>query len=163
MDIIILEIAGMKGNCTFEGHVDQIILHSFSHSVSLPMQGDKANTERTAGRPNFSEMNFSKMSDIATPALYDACASGKKLGVAKIHIGRTEGAKFMSLLEYELTDAMVSNISTQGGGSDPSDSFTLNYNKITQVFHQQNPDSTKKGAAAFGWDLVKNIAATPKV
>jgi type VI secretion system secreted protein Hcp len=107
-------------------------------------------------------MNFSKMSDVATPALYAACVAGTKLGVAKIHIGRTEGSKFMSLFEYVLSDAMVSNISTSGGGGQPSDSFSLNYTNITQVYSQQSQDSTKKGSAGFGWDLVKNIAATPK-
>jgi len=162
MDIIILEIASIKGNCIIDGYVGQMIIQSFSHSASIPMQMDRANTERTSGRPNFSEMNFSKMSDVATPALYAACVAGTKLGVAKIHIGRTEGSKFMSLFEYVLSDAMVSNISTSGGGGQPSDSFSLNYTTITQVYSQQSQDSTKKGSAGFGWDLVKNIAATPK-
>jgi type VI secretion system secreted protein Hcp len=162
MDIIILEIASIKGNCIIEGYAGQVIVQSFSHSASIPMQMDRANTERTSGRPNFSEMNFSKMADVATPALYAACVAGTKLGYAKIHIGRTEGSKFMSLIEYVLSDAMVSNISTSGGGGQPSDSFSLNYTEITQVYSQQNQDSTKKGSAGFGWDLVKNIAATPK-
>ena len=162
MDIIILEIASIKGNCIIDGYVGQTIIQSFSHNASMPMQMDRANTERTAGRPNFSEMNFSKMSDIATPALYAACVAGTKLGEAKIHIGRTEGSKFMSLIEYVLADAMVSTISTGGGGGQPSDSFSLNYTTITQVYSQQSQDSTKKGSAGFGWDLVKNIAATPK-
>lgn len=162
MDIIILEIASIKGNCIVEGFVGQTIIQSFSHSASLPMQMDRANVERTAGRPNFSEMSFSKMSDIATPALYAACVAGTKLGVAKIHIGRTESSKFMPLIQYVLNDAMVSNISTSGGGGQPSDSFSLNYTIITQVYSQQTQDAAKKGSAGFGWDLVKNIAATPK-
>ena len=162
MDIIILEIATIKGNCIIEGFVDKVIINSFSHSASIPMQSDRRNTERTSGNPNFSEMNFSKMSDVATPALYAACVAGTKLGDAKIRIGRTEAGKYMSLIEYVLSDAMVSNISTSGGGGQPSDSFSLSYTKITSVYTQQSQDSTKKGSASFGWDLVKNIAATPK-
>ena len=107
MDTIILEIASIKGNCELKSHLNQIIVQSFSHSASIPMQMDRANTERTAGRPSFSEMNFSKSSDVSTPALYSACVAGTKLGDAKIHIGRTEGSQFMSLIEYVLTDAMV--------------------------------------------------------
>ena len=162
MDTIILEITSIKGNCIIEGFVGQIIVQSFSHSASIPMQMDRANTERTSGRPSFSELNFSKESDVATPSLYAACVAGAKLGDAKIHIGRTEGKVFMSLIEYVLSDAMVSSVSTSGGGGQPSDSFSLNYTKITQVYSQQNQDSTKKGSAGFGWDLVKNIDATPK-
>jgi type VI secretion system secreted protein Hcp len=88
--------------------------------------------------------------------------AGTKLGEVKIHVGRTEGSKFMSLFAYVLSDAMVSNFATSGGGGQPSDSFSLNYTTITQVYTQQNKDSTKKGSAGFGWDLVNNKAATPK-
>ena len=162
MDTIILEIASIKGNCGIEGFIGQIIVQSFNHSASIPMQMDRANIERTAGRPSFSELSFSKSSDISTPALYSACVSGTKLGDAKIHIGRTEGKVFMSLIEYVLSNAMVSSVSTSGGGGQPSDSFSLNYTKITQVYTQQKEDSTTKGSAGFGWDLIKNEDATPK-
>lgn len=160
MDVIILEIKDIKGNCQIDNHVDHIILHSFSHSVALPMQMDTSNTERTAGRPMFSEMSFSKMTDVATPALYNACVQGKKLDDAKIYIGRNEAGVYMPLMEYVLSNAMVSNISTSGGGGVPSDSFSLNFTKITSVFTQQKSDSTKKGVASFGWDLETNKAAT---
>ena len=159
MDVILLEIKDLKGNCTITGHADQIILNSYSHGVALPMSGDAANTERTAGRPQFSEMNFSKMTDQSTPALYTACTEGKKLGDAIIHIGRNENGTFMSLMKYTLANAMISNINTSGGGGIPSDSFAVNYTKIQSEFTQQNSDSTKKGTASFGWDLTTNKAA----
>lgn len=159
MDVILLQIKDLKGNCTIDGHADEIILNSFSHSVALPMSMDVANTERTAGRPQFSEMSFSKMTDQSTPALYAACTEGKKLGDATLHIGRNEGGKFMSLMKYVMSNAMVSNINTSGGGGVPADSFSLNFTKITSEFTQQNADSTKKGTATFGWDLATNKAA----
>lgn len=158
-DVIMLKIKDIKGNCTIDGHTNEIILNSYGISVMLPMSGDPANTERTAGRPNFSEMNCSKMTDQSTPPLYAACAEGKKLGDAVIYIGRNENGKYMSLMTYTLTNAMISNINTSGGGGMPSDSFSINYTKIKYEFTQQNPDSTKKGTADFGWDLETNKAA----
>lgn len=159
MDVIILEIEKVKGNCQIDKYAGQVLLQSFSHSVALPMQMDTSNTERTAGRPMFSEMSFSKMTDQSTPTLYDACVQGKKLGDAKIHIGRNENGVFMSLMEYVLSNAMVSNISTSGGGGVPCDSFSLNFTKITTAFTQQKSDSTKEGVANFGWNLETNKAA----
>lgn len=159
MDVILLKITGINGNCTITGHANEIILNSFSHSVSLPMSMDAANTERTAGRPQFSEMSFSKMTDQSTPALYAACAQGKKLGDAIIEIGRNENGNFMSLMKYTLSNSMISDINTSGGGGMPSDSFSINYTKIKSQFTQQNPDSTEKGKADFGWDLETNKAA----
>ena len=157
-DVLLLEITGITGNSDLKSHTDQIILLSYSHGVSLPMQHDRANKERTAGRPVFSEMSFSKMTSLATPLLYAACAAGKKLGEAKIHYGRNEDGKFMSVMEMVLGDAMISSINTSGGGGIPSDSFSINYTWITTAFTQQNKDSTKKGDAPFGWDLALNIA-----
>jgi type VI secretion system secreted protein Hcp len=157
-DVLLLEITGIKGNSDLKSHTDQIILLSYSHGVSLPMQHDRANKERTAGRPVFSEMSFSTMSSLATPLIYAACAQGKKLGTAKVHYGRNEDGKFMSVMEIELGDAMISSINTSGGGGIPSDSFSINYTWITTAFTQQNKDSTKKGDAPFGWDLALNIA-----
>ncbi|WP_085316753.1 Hcp family type VI secretion system effector [Derxia lacustris] len=159
MDVIILEIKDVKGNCQIDKYQGQIIIQSFSQGVMLPLQMDTSNTERTAGRPVFQEMSFSKMSDMSTPVLYAACVQGKKLGDAKIHIGRNENGVFMSVIEYVLTSAMVSNISTTGGGGIPVDSFSLNFTKITMDFTQQKSDSTKKGTANFGWDLETNKAA----
>ncbi|MEP6791469.1 MAG: type VI secretion system tube protein Hcp, partial [Ramlibacter sp.] len=130
MDVIILEIKDVKGNCTIDGHPDQIILNSYSHGVALPLSSDPGNTERTAGRPQFSEMNFSKMTDLSTPSLYIACTAGKPLGDATVHIGRNEGGKFMSLMKYTLTNALISNINTSGGGGVPSDSFSINFTAI---------------------------------
>jgi type VI secretion system secreted protein Hcp len=161
MDVIILEIKDVKGNCQIDKYQGQIIIQKFSHGVRLPLQMDTANTERTAGRPVFTEMTFHKMSDMSTPVLYAACVQGKKLGDAKIHIGRNENGAFMSIIEYVLTSAMVSNITTTGGGVGevPQDTFSLNFTKITQDFTQQKSDSTKKGTANFGWDLETNMAA----
>lgn len=159
MDVIILEIKDIKGNCQIDKYAGQIILTSFNHGVSLPLQHDTSNTERTAGRPVFSEMTFTKMSDMATPVLYAACVQGKKIGDAKIHIGRNENGVFMSVMEYVLTNAMVSNIRSSGGGGIPTDTFSLNFTKITLDFTQQKSDSTKKGTANFGWDLETNKAA----
>ena len=157
MDTIILDIKDMKGNCTVKGFENMIMLNSFSHGVALPLTGDTANTERTAGRPQFSEMNFSKMTDQSTPSMYNACAKGDKLGAATIHIGRNEGGIFMLLMKYTLTNAMISNINTSGGGGVPSDSFSINFTKIQSEFTQQNADSSKKGTASFGWDLATNV------
>jgi len=159
MDVIILEIPGIKGNCQIDKYQGQIIILSYSHGVHLPLQMDTSNTERTAGRPVFTEMTFNKMTDISTPVLYASCVQGKKLGDAKIHIGRNENGVFMSLIEYVLTSAMVSNITTSGGGGVPTDSFSLNFTKITSEFTQQASDSLKKGTSTFGWDLETNKAA----
>ncbi|CAM2197051.1 type VI secretion system tube protein Hcp [Paraburkholderia sp. A1RI_3L] len=160
MDTVLLHFKDIKGNSTLEGATDHIVLYSYSLGVAMPMNHDVGRTERTLGRPNFQDFVVTKASDQSTPALYGACAGGTKLGDAKISIGRNEGSKFMPLLEYTLSDAMISSINTSGGG-ESTDSVTISFSKITTVYTQQNVDSTKKGTASFGWDLAANKAEAP--
>ncbi|MGV2904809.1 Hcp family type VI secretion system effector [Achromobacter sp. AGC25] len=161
MDTILLQINNIKGNSTVDGYADAIILDSVSHSVSLPMAMDMANTERALGRPNFSELSVSKATDQSTPALYNACASGSKLGDATISIGRNESGKFLLLVKYVLGNAMISNVST-GLSSGGSDSVALCFSTISMEYTQQAAAGNKAGTASFGWDLATNKSSAAK-
>ncbi len=153
-DVLILDLGGtIKGNCQITGYTDKIIVLSYSHSLSLPMQGDIANTERTAGRPLFSEMSLQKMSDLATTEMYKACSQGTKIGAAKLYVGSEKNGKFMNFFTYEMTNAMISNISTSGGGGIPTDSFSINFTKLKCDYTQQQSDSTAKGTGTWNWSL----------
>jgi type VI secretion system secreted protein Hcp len=161
MDTIILQFKDIKGNTLIDGFANGIQIMSFSHNVSMPMNFDTSNTERTLGRPSFGEFSLQKMTDQATPALYAACTAGTKLGDATISIGRNEGGKFMLQMKYVLKNAMISNIATSGGGSDMMDSLSINFSGMTSQYTQQNPDSTLAGTAPFGWDLSTNKTLSP--
>jgi type VI secretion system secreted protein Hcp len=153
-DILILDMGTtIKGNSQITGYTDKIIVLSYSHSAMLPMQMDASNTERTAGRPVFSEMSFSKMSDLSTTEMYKACSQGTKIGTATLHVGRVENGRFMSFFKYEMSNAMVSSISTSGGGGIPSDSFSINFTKLKCDYTQQQADSTAKGTGTWNWNL----------
>lgn len=159
-DVLILDLgAVIKGNCSINGYADKIIVNSYSHGVHLPLQHDASNTERTAGRPSFTEISFSKMSDLSTTELYKACTQGTKIGDAKLHVGRVENGTYMPFFTYTFTNAMISQISTSGGGGVPSDSFTINFTKIQCDYTQQQADSTKKGTGTWNWDLTTMKAA----
>lgn len=158
MDTLILAIDSIKGNSALSDFAGKVAVDSYSLGVALPMNHDVSNTERTMGRPSFSEMTLSKMTDVSTPALYAACAAGTKLGDATLSLGRNVNGKFVLLVKYVLENTMVSNIQTSGGAGGAMDNFSLNYTAITCEFTQQNPDSTAKGTSQFGWDLTSNIA-----
>jgi type VI secretion system secreted protein Hcp len=153
-DILILDMgAVIKGNCTIEGYKDKVIVLSYSHGVTLPHQPDASNTERTAGRPAFTAISFSKMSDLSTTEMYKACTQGTKIGTVTLHVGRVENGKYMNFMKYEFTNAMIASISTSGGGGVPSDSFTINFTKIKADFTQQAATSDAKGTGTWNWNL----------
>jgi type VI secretion system secreted protein Hcp len=153
-DVLILDLGDtIKGNCTITGYTDKIIVHSFSHNAYLPMGSDAGNTERTLGRPVLSEMSFSKSSDLSTTEMFKACTQGTKIGTAKLNIGRVENGVYMNFMTYEMTNAMISQMSSAGGGGIPNDSFSINFTKIKADFTQQQTDSTAKGTGTWNWNL----------
>ena len=153
-DVLILDLGTtIKGNSQITGYTDKIIVLSYSHSASIPLQMDSSNTERTSGSPVFSEISFSKMSDLSTTEMYKACTQGSKIGTATLHVGRVENGKYMSFFKYEMTNAMISNISTSGGGGIPSDSFSISFTKIKCDYTQQQSDSSAKGTGTWNWNL----------
>lgn len=145
----------LDGNCTEKGYEKQIMIDSYSHSLVNPLTTKIGNSDRTSDGPQFSQMSFSKVMDISTPLLYQACASNRILGKATISVTRVEGAEQMLTIKYVLGDAMIENISTSGsqGGDLPYDSFTINFSSITSEYTKQKADSSKEGVAPFGWDL----------
>ncbi|MFJ4293271.1 Hcp family type VI secretion system effector [Cupriavidus sp. NPDC089707] len=160
MDTIILDIPEIKGsNKQQTGRAaERILIYSFSHGVSMQVTNDPGNSKRTAGKAQFHSMQLTKLTDQATPGLYAACAAGRSLGEVKLEIGRTEDGAFRSEMTYTLSDAIVESIHTSGGGGQPSDTFVLDFTAITAFFTQQKGDAQKEGTAAFGWDLVQNVA-----
>lgn len=158
MDTIILSIDTIKGNSALAGFENKIIIESFSHGVTLPMNRDAGNTERTLGRPDFSQMSLTKITDISTPSLYAACAGGTKLGEVTVEISRNQEGKPMSLVKFTMANAMISSIHTNGTGGGSADALTLSFTKLTSVFTQQKSDAFPKGSAQFGWDLSTNKA-----
>jgi type VI secretion system secreted protein Hcp len=160
--MIYLKIDSIKGNCTDQGYVDQIMVNSFSHSMHLNLTGHPKNSDRTSGGPQFSEMSFSKVMDSSTPLLYAACAGAKPLGTVVVSVTRDENDKPMNTVVYNLGEAMISNISTSGSVHGmPQESFSINFTSITSQVTAQKTDSTKKGVAPFGWDLRTDAPKAP--
>ncbi len=159
-DVLILDLGdSVKGNCKIAGKEGKIIVLSYSHSASLPLQMDPGNTERSAGRPVLSEMSFSKMSDLSTTELYKACTQAVDVAEAKLYVGRVDNGEYMDFMEYTMTHAMISSISTSGGGGLPSDSFTINFTAIQCDFTQQQTDTSPAGTGTWNWNM-ETMAAT---
>ncbi len=76
MDAVILQFKDVKGNSLISGFADGILLTSFSHGTLIPMGSDVAGTERTLGRPAFSEFACIKATDQSTQQNVDSTKKG---------------------------------------------------------------------------------------
>lgn len=153
-DVLILDLGdSVTGNSKITGYEGKIIVLSYSHSASMPLQMDMGNTERTTGRPVLSEMSFSKMADLSTTEMYKACTQGIEFPTATLYVGRVDNGEYMDFMKYTMTNAMISSISTSGSGGLPTDSFTINFSKLQCDFTQQLTDTAPAGTGTWNWNL----------
>lgn len=157
MDTLILDIPKINGESLLEGYKDKIEVLSFSHGIAMQITGDVSNTERTSGKPNHQDFAFTKYMDAATPHLNDACNKATGLGTVKFYILRNDGTDMLILMEYEMSNAIISSVSISGGGGDkPVETLTINYTALKQTYHSQKEEVGKKGKIETSWDLATN-------
>ncbi|MBB5020144.1 type VI secretion system secreted protein Hcp [Chitinivorax tropicus] len=147
----------IKGTSTVEKHKDWIAVDSMSFGVGRAIHSVSGGKDRETSNPSFSELTFTKSTDISSGDLFMQSICGKSLGKAQIHFIQTGGteANGQHYLSIELTDAIVSSYSISSSGERPVETFSLNYTQIN--FKYDAFDGTQIAAGTLkGWDLLKN-------
>lgn len=161
MDVIVLDLGKIKGNCQLKGFEDKVQCNSFQLAAAMPLATNISNTERTVGKPQLSAMQMSKFTDLATPDLFQACVNGKPIDQVVLTIGRNQNdGTVMEHVKYTMKEVLVSNLITAGGGPHamPTDAFDLSFSEIAIEYLAQKSDSTKQGTSSASWNLKTNSA-----
>jgi len=160
MDAIILDCGDtIKGESILDGYKDKIELLSYSHGVAQQITGDQSNQKRTSGKPNHQDFTVTKYLDLASCNLIDYCNQAKVLPSVKILVLQNEQGKTNPIMSYELKNALISSVSTGGGGGGkPQETVTFNYTKITWTYKAQKPEGDATGNDSAKWSLESNKA-----
>jgi type VI secretion system secreted protein Hcp len=156
-----LKIDGIDGESTDASHQKWIQVLSFSTGMSQPVSAVQSSSGgATSARVNMQDFQIVKQLDISTPKLAEACCTGKHFPNIAVEICRAGNTK-LKYMEYKLSNAIISSISTGGttGGDDliPTESVAFNFGKITWAYTaQKREDGSGGGNTAAGWDLQKN-------
>ena len=148
----------IKGDSTVEKHEDWINIDSFQLGVGRSISASGGGKSRDTSNPSFSEATLAKSTDLASSDLFFQAICGKSLGKAEIHFVQTAGvdtAGAQVYLKYELQDAIVSSYSLSSGGERPSESFSLNFTKITKQYDDFSGEKKVTGTPKK-WDLMAN-------
>jgi type VI secretion system secreted protein Hcp len=135
-----LEIDGIAGETEDREFKGTIHIESFSWGCS-----NAPSRSGGTGKVSFSDIRFSTVSTKASPKLMEHCATGKvfKVGTLHLRIRRDESTP-PTYHRYELENVLISSYSVSGAGSAgdsvPTDSFSLNFTKVT--FSHRAPDGT---------------------
>jgi type VI secretion system secreted protein Hcp len=158
-DVYVLVIEDVAGQSLISGAGDKgMIIRTWDIEATLPLQIDVANLDLVAGRVVISDMTIRKMSDVATPGLYSACAEAKVFGKATLTIGRTIAGAINPRMTWIMEQVIVASITTSADArGEPIDLFKLNFTKISLDYQQKENDLVSGGNDGFAWDMAKNI------
>jgi type VI secretion system secreted protein Hcp len=149
----------IKGTVTTVGFKDQVELNSCSFGASRSIgMSKRSDTNRGHAEPNVTEISCTRSWDPLSSVLLlqDALAG---VGDHKVTISFTTTSKnvVLAYLTYELEEVVVSNYSVGAGGeSQPSESFNLNYTKITVTpYEVKDGKATKKDPVNYSLPMMK--------
>ena len=164
-----LKIDGINGESQDQSHKNEIDIISFSWGMA--QQGTAAKGGGMgAGKVAVHDITVTKQVDMASPKLFDACATGKHIASAQLTCRKAGG----SAIEYwtiKLTDILISSI-TQAppapstttapnatGSLLHDEVLTINYSAYEASYKGQQKDGTAGGAVTSKFN-VKTMAAS---
>ena len=128
-----------------------IPLDSMAFSKSRP-----TSSNFVSGAPQFTAITITKQMDVSSvPLMQQLLASGPQ--TAKIDFATNTGTgKELTFAQYDLTNALVTGYSVSSGGDRPSESKTLQFQKISFTYTPINNDGTLGTPSTVAWDLATN-------
>lgn len=156
--MILLKFAtAINGESTVAKHDKWITVDSIQFGVGRSITSIGGGGDRETSNPSFSEVTFSKSTDVASTELFMQATCGKSLGKAEVHFIQTGGtaAKGQVYLTLELDEAVVSSYSMSSSGDRPSESFSINFTKVSYKYDKYDGDKITAGTAKK-WNLEKN-------
>lgn len=110
----------------------------------------------TAGRADFEPLNFTMLTDKASPKLYLACAAGTHIDEIVVEACRAGGDR-VPFMNIRLQNCIIKRIFTIGDGRYPVESVSIDYGRIFWVYLQQSrTHGGPVGQVAAGWSREKN-------
>ena len=153
-----VRIDGIEGESEDSKHSGWIEADNYSIGASQKVSITASSAGgATAERADIKPFTFTKQVDSSSPKLFQACAAGTHFDKIAVTLHRAGGNEKIKFMEYELTNCIVSDVSTNGGGNFPSESVSINFGRILITYSRQKRDGgSLAGNIAAGWDLQRN-------
>jgi type VI secretion system secreted protein Hcp len=152
---IFARIGTIQGESQDAKHNDEIEVLSWSWGLSQSgtMVHGGGGGE---GKASFQDFNFTHRVDKASPVLMSACATGQHIKEATITV-RTAGKDEQEYLVIEMTDVLVTSVSTSGSeGDTPMEAVALAFTKVDLEYTPQKSDGSLDAGVHFTYDLKAN-------
>ena len=158
MGDVYLNVDGIPGDSTADGHADEMELLGWSVGASVPVGPRTAGGSGAAGTSVHQELTCTKQVDSASNDIFSACWEGKTIPEAVLMVQRQGegGGGKVDYIKITLTDIIVSNYNRSGGETDiPTESFALNYSSINSEYFTTDVAGGSGGWQAKGWSVAE--------
>lgn len=157
-----IQIEGIKGDSTDSKHKDWIEVLSYDHAITQTTGGaHSAQGAHAGGRADFSDFNFTKRLDAATPVLAKYCADGKSIPKITLELCRATGDKTV-FMRYVFEDSIVSSFRpaghAQGADAIPLEAISIRFDAVKYEYIPTDAKGKASAAIKSGWSTVKNAA-----
>jgi type VI secretion system secreted protein Hcp len=147
----LLELEGIKGESGDAIHKDAIHIESFSWGASNPPPSSGGG----AGKVSFQDLHFTTKVSKASPQLLLACAAGRPIPQATLHVRKA--GETQVYLTYKLENVIVSSYSVSGSsastapgtvtaGSLPDDMIKISFTRIEMSYTSEDGTVTRGSA-----------------
>lgn len=153
-----LEIPGIDGESTRSNFEDQIIIDSYTFTVSSPKS--KIPTGRVRSVVQFSGLTISKKADIATNPLMNALTKGQRLDRITLRLVSSVGGQgSQAYLTYTLNNIIVSDYKVEGNTEDskPREEWLFDFESIESVYTRVERDGSARETNEFRYSLKSGI------
>jgi type VI secretion system secreted protein Hcp len=147
-----LKVDGIAGESSNDRHATEIDVEAWSFGA---VAGDASSVGVGAGsaRPTLEPFAFEARLSTATPALFEACVTGRHIRSATLTGVRTSGDRATDFVTYALRDVTVTS-SRHGDDRSgaPFDRFTLKFRNITVTYTPQLPTGQSGPPVTVAYD-----------
>jgi type VI secretion system secreted protein Hcp len=156
---IYLKYDKVPGNVTTDGFKEQIEVTSASFGTGRDMgMSKRSSVNRGHAEPHLTEISITKLwDDVASVKLLEDSIAGVGDKKALLSFTTTSKNVVLAYLTIELEEVVISSYSIGGGGDDrPSESFNLNYTKMTVTpYEVKDGKATKKPVVTYSLPEMK--------
>jgi type VI secretion system secreted protein Hcp len=159
---VYLQIDGIKGESMDDKHKDWIECKTVAWGVTQPKSATASTGGgHTAERVEMTDIQITKLADLATPVLLQTCAAGKTIPKAKLEFMRADGnGDRVKYFEIQLENVLIGHVAPQvGEGSFMHEEVGLKFSKVKYMYTQQKVSGGAGGNTSGGWDLATNQIA----
>jgi type VI secretion system secreted protein Hcp len=135
--VMFLQIDGIPGESSEALHMNWIEIDAFNWSEAMASVAGG----RASGRLSMTDFQFGMTTNKASPMLFLACATGRRISNATLDVctpGGNEGQGPVVFLRFNFTGVTITSYSIAGNTPEdrPVDEFSITFTKITMTYWQ---------------------------